>query len=332
MFATVRRAICAVLFTVLLAAPAALADDPPKPQTTADAKVAVDELTARLRPLTKAELTVEADGWFALLRGKIREISELRIQMTKATAEQKTTLAESISKLNEERAEIIDRLNSVLAALKAKGGAVADYEAFLAAVSESPISTADVTDVSTFSTMAMNWIKSPQGGIRYGKNILLFVGVLVVFRLLAGACAALVRRAMVAFRNSSQLLCDFMANATHKILMFVGFVVALSMLEVNIGPFLAAMGAAGFIIGFALQGTLSNFAAGVMILLYRPYDIGDKVIIAGQNGTVLSMNLVSTVVTNADGHTVTIPNSSIWGGTITNQTTHATTPAPKAAT
>ncbi len=315
----------AVLTILLAITTTASAEDPRKPQTTGDPKVAVDELTARLRPLTKAELTVEADGWFALVRGKIREISELRIQMTKATAEQKVPLAELMSKLTEERAEIVDRMNAVLAALKAKGGAAADYETYLSAVSESPISTADVTDVSTFSTMALNWIKSPQGGLRYGKNILLFIGVLVVFRVLAGTAATLVRRAMVTFRNSSQLLCDFMANATQKILMFVGFVVALSMLEVNIGPFLAAMGAAGFIIGFALQGTLSNFAAGVMLLLYRPYDIGDKVIVAGQNGNVVSMNLVSTVLTNADGHTVTIPNSSIWGGTITNQTTHTTT-------
>ncbi len=78
------------------------------------------------------------------------------------------------------------------------------------------------------------------------------------------------------------------------------------------------MGAVGFIVGFALQGTLSNFAAGIMILLYRPYDLGDKVTVAGTTGVVKAMTLVSTVVHNADGHVITIPNSSIWGGTISN--------------
>jgi small conductance mechanosensitive channel len=97
-------------------------------------------------------------------------------------------------------------------------------------------------------------------------------------------------------------------------------VIALSMLEVNIGPFLAAIGAAGFIIGFALQGTLSNFAAGVMILLYRPYDVGDYVDIAGTAGTVDAMSLVSTTLKTPDNQIVVVPNGQIWGNVITNVT------------
>ena len=103
-------------------------------------------------------------------------------------------------------------------------------------------------------------------------------------------------------------------------IVLIGLVVALSMLEVNVGPFLAAIGAAGFILGFALQGTLSNFAAGLMILLYRPYDIGDFVNVADTSGTVTNMTLVSTTLTLPDNQTVVIPNNSIWGGIITNVT------------
>jgi small conductance mechanosensitive channel len=109
-------------------------------------------------------------------------------------------------------------------------------------------------------------------------------------------------------------------NVVRKATFLVGLVVALSMLEVNIGPFLAAIGAAGFIIGFALQGTLSNFAAGIMILLYRPYDIGDFVNVAGVSGTVSAMTLVSTTLKLPDNQTVVIPNNSIWGDIITNVT------------
>ena len=108
-------------------------------------------------------------------------------------------------------------------------------------------------------------------------------------------------------------------SSIRKLTFVVGLVVALSMLEVNIGPFLAAIGATGFILGFALQGTLSNFAAGLMILLYRPYDIGDFVNVAGTSGTVSAMSLVSTTL-KSDNQVVTIPNSSIWGGIITNGT------------
>ena len=74
---------------------------------------------------------------------------------------------------------------------------------------------------------------------------------------------------------------DSTVDTASKMTLAVGVVIALSMLEVDIGPFLAAIGATGFILGFALQGTLSNFAAGLMILLYRPYDIGDSVNVAG---------------------------------------------------
>ncbi|MDH3879810.1 MAG: mechanosensitive ion channel family protein, partial [Desulfobacterales bacterium] len=104
------------------------------------------------------------------------------------------------------------------------------------------------------------------------------------------------------------------------LIFIVGFVVALSMLEINVGPLLAAIGAAGFIIGFALQGTLSNFAAGIMILIYRPYDVGDFVDIGGTFGTVDAMTIVSTTLMTLDNQKVVVPNNMIWGDKITNVT------------
>ena len=92
----------------------------------------------------------------------------------------------------------------------------------------------------------------------------------------------------------------------------------------NIGPFLAAIGVAGFVIGFALQDTLSNFAAGLMILLYRPYDMGDFISAGGVKGTVRSMSLVATTLATPDNQNVVVPNGSIWGGVITNVTGNET--------
>ena len=109
-------------------------------------------------------------------------------------------------------------------------------------------------------------------------------------------------------------------NIVRKAIFLVGFVVALSMLEVNIGPLLAAIGAAGFILGFALQGTLSNFAAGIMILIYRPYDVGDLVDVAGTFGKVDAMTIVSTTLRKPDNQKVVVPNNMIWGDIITNIT------------
>ena len=96
------------------------------------------------------------------------------------------------------------------------------------------------------------------------------------------------------------------------------------MIGIDVGPFVAAIGAVGFIVAFALQGTLSNFAAGLMILLYRPYDVGQVVTVAGVTGKVSAMSLVSTTLLTPDNQIVTVPNGSIWGGIITNITGNPT--------
>jgi small conductance mechanosensitive channel len=305
----------AILVGTILSAGLASAADPPRPTTTGDPAIPTAELELRLKPLTKAELTIEADGWLGLVKEKVAEISEAEIQAAKLKDQEQSAKLEQIARLRDERIARTDRLNLVLRELGTKGGTVADYETYVNAVSGIKM---QVTDTSAAWRTVINWVKSENGGIRYGKNILLFFVTLIVFMILASIVGGVMRRAMGSFRHVSHLLRDFSINATRKVIMFVGFVVALSMLEVNIGPFLAAMGAVGFVIGFALQGTLSNFAAGIMILLYRPYDLQDEVTVAGQTGKVTSMTLVSTVLHNKDGHIVTIPNSAIWGGTIVN--------------
>ena len=82
----------------------------------------------------------------------------------------------------------------------------------------------------------------------------------------------------------------------------------------QMGPMLADLGIAGFVVGFALQDSLANFAAGVMILLYRPFDTGDLIECAGSVfGRVSHMNLVSTTILTLDNQTRIVPNGKIWG-------------------
>ena len=100
----------------------------------------------------------------------------------------------------------------------------------------------------------------------------------------------------------------------------MGFIAAISVLGINVGPLLAGIGATGFIIGFALKDTLSNFAAGIMILMYRPYDVGDLVEIGDTFGTVDAMTIVSTTLKTLDNQKVVVPNNMIWGDKITNAT------------
>jgi small conductance mechanosensitive channel len=120
--------------------------------------------------------------------------------------------------------------------------------------------------------------------------------------------------------SKSQLLSNFLNNVVNKLVMLAGFLIALSALEINVGPIMAIVGAAGFVVAFALQGTLSNFASGIMMMVYRPFDIGDVINVAGIQGSVKSMNLVSTTIATPDNRQMVIPNNSIWGDVITNVT------------
>jgi len=304
---------------LVLSIEATAADEapPPIPTTTGNPEIPVKELQYLLKPLTKEDLVVEADGWQALLKNHLEKISAKQIQAMQAEGTTKTQILEEVTKLQEQQTALIDRVKAVIDELRKKGDEVGAYEKYLAAVSGIKV---DVTDAGSTWTVITGWLKSSEGGVRWLKNIILFVVTILAFMILSSILGKATRRAVAKAKGASALLKDFLVNVVHKATFLVGLVVALSMLEVNIGPFLAAIGAAGFIIGFALQGTLSNFAAGIMILLYRPYDIGNFVNVAGISGTVSAMTLVSTTLNLPDNQTVIVPNNSIWGGIITNVT------------
>ncbi|MGI9038248.1 MAG: mechanosensitive ion channel family protein [Gemmatimonadota bacterium] len=120
--------------------------------------------------------------------------------------------------------------------------------------------------------------------------------------------------------RSSQLLEDTLVSMTGKGIMVLGLVVALSLVGVHLGPVLAGLGIAGFVLGFALQDSLSNFAAGAMILAYAPFDVGDAVEVAGVTGKVAGMSLVTTTLLTFDNQRMIIPNGKIWGDVIKNIT------------
>jgi len=106
--------------------------------------------------------------------------------------------------------------------------------------------------------------------------------------------------------------------------MGLGILLALGQMGISLGPMLAGLGIAGFIIGFALQDSLANFAAGGMILIYRPFDVDDYVEVAGEKGLVKKMSLVTTTIHTFDNQTLVIPNNKIWGSVIKNVTAQRT--------
>jgi small conductance mechanosensitive channel len=118
----------------------------------------------------------------------------------------------------------------------------------------------------------------------------------------------------------SVLLKSILVSTSSGAVIVLGILVALSQVGISLAPMLAGLGVAGFIVGFALQDSLGNFAAGAMILIYRPFDVDDLVEVPGASGLVKKMNLVSTTITTLDNQTLVVPNSKIWGDVIKNVT------------
>ena len=156
-------------------------------------------------------------------------------------------------------------------------------------------------------------------------KVLIFVAIILFGRFLANITRSIVKRAVSAPKlNLSMLMQDFFISMAGKFIFFIMLLIALAQIGLDLGPILTGFGIAGVIIGFALQDTLSNFASGLMLLIYRPFDVGDIIEAGGISGKVHSLNLVSTTVYTFDNQIIIVPNSGIWGGTIVNLTKEKT--------
>jgi len=172
---------------------------------------------------------------------------------------------------------------------------------------------------SQWANGVVEWVTG--NGPRLFFKIVIFLLILLVFRILAKIARRLVKKSIATSTlQVSQLLERTVVSVTGTLVMIFGFLVALSQLGFEVAPLLAGLGVAGFIVGFALQDTLGNFASGVMILLYRPYDVGDLIETTGAFGKVSDMSLVATTILTLDHQTLVVPNSKIWGDVIKNVT------------
>ena len=301
-------------------------------RTTEDVTVSEDTLRVLLRPMTKDELEVEVDAWLAILRAQITEVGEVELKLAKRTAleesgedaggedpeleKMKTRLVE----MRTQEVELYQRINTVVEALKAKGGEVAETEQYLAAVSDLEASGDADSRAAALVAAAKAWLRSPEGGAQFLKRIGVAIVIVIVFWILSRSAGRIVGRALSRKNHFSELLINFAKRTAGGLTLVVGILVAVSTLGVQVGPLMAALGAGGFIIGFALQETLASFASGLMIMIYRPFDVADYVAVGGVEGTVQEMSLVSTTLLTLDNKVLIIPNKSVWGDTITNYT------------
>ncbi|MEA1942330.1 MAG: mechanosensitive ion channel [Pseudomonadota bacterium] len=161
-------------------------------------------------------------------------------------------------------------------------------------------------------------------GISAGTNIVLAIVILIAGFVVAGMVKRGVRKAVERSSRMDDTLASFFSSIAYYAVIAVVLIAVLARFGVQTASLVAALGAITLAIGFALQGTLSNIAAGVMIIAFRPYSIGDWVEVAGVSGGVKDVNLFTTILATADNKKIIIPNGQAWGDIITNYSANPT--------
>ena len=151
----------------------------------------------------------------------------------------------------------------------------------------------------------------------YGLKIIAAILIFVVGRWIAKALRNVIKR-MMTKGNVDEILISFVGNLTYIALLAFVIIAALNQLGIQTTSFIAIIGAAGLAIGLALQGSLANFAAGVLMIIFRPFQVGDYIEGAGVAGAVEKVQIFTTQLRTPDNKTIIIPNAKIMGDNITN--------------
>jgi len=291
----------------------------PTDQTSAR-RLPVEVLRAQLRPMRKEQVEEQLEKWLDLLQKKCIEVSKVEI------ASLQSEDGEDINKLTgrsvtlwTEREQLIQRVTVVVEAFESKGGDATEARAYLKSVVRKPGVT-----VRTAYTALLSWFTNPDGGIALFRKLWGSVLILALAWVASRLAGRLVDRGLKRMRRFSKLLRSFLAGSMRNTILAIGALFALSRLGFDMGPLMAAIGAMGLVIGLALQDTLGNFASGIMIMIYRPFDVSDVVTAGGVTGRVNGMTLVTTKIKTFDNQVIYIPNNMLWNDIITNVTSSKT--------
>lgn len=151
----------------------------------------------------------------------------------------------------------------------------------------------------------------------WGINLLMALAIFVIGRWISRFLVALISRLMKK-SGVDHMLVGFVTSLTNAVLLLFIIIAALDQLGVNTTSFIALIGAAGLAVGLALQGSLQNFACGVLLIIFRPFKVGDYIEAAGTAGVIEEIGIFSTRMKTGDNREIIVPNGSIYGGNITN--------------
>jgi small conductance mechanosensitive channel len=166
-------------------------------------------------------------------------------------------------------------------------------------------------DISKYTDLAIMYASE------YGLKIIVAIAIFFIGKFIVKKIMTIMKNIMTK-ANVDRTLAEFLANVIYFTLLIVVILASLNTLGINTTSFLAVFGAASLAIGLALKDSLSNIGAAVLIIIFRPFNVGDYIDAAGASGTIDEINLFSTIMVTPDNKTIMIPNASVIGSNITN--------------
>jgi small conductance mechanosensitive channel len=163
--------------------------------------------------------------------------------------------------------------------------------------------------------------------VLYGTRLVGALAVAVIGWWVAGLVERATQRAFARTPQLDPMVSGFVAGVTrYAVLVVIGLII-IQLIGIQATSLVAVLGAASLAVGLALQGTLSNLAAGVMLLVFRPFRIGDDIEVEGKRGKVKALSLFMTELVGADNTQILMPNGKVWGAPLSNFSTYARPPA-----
>ena len=267
--------------------------------------------------LTAEELSEVAGTWKNHLRVHLEKTMRVNLRVERAGHEA-TGDREILASLTARTAELLDVYEVVLLSWQSKGGDESNISSHQKYVNSVRMEILRELDLLTVMKLVLRWLVSWQGGLSILLYLIGFILSVWAMFFVARFVTRLARKGLGKVENISDLLSSFLLKVVYWSTFVFGLAMVLVSFGFNITPAFAVLGGVSFVLGFAMQETLGNFASGLLLLVHRPFDAGDYISAAGYVGYVDRMNIVSTKIRMADAQVVTIPNSKVWGGVITN--------------
>lgn len=206
------------------------------------------------------------------------------------------------------------------------GAAAADPNAGAAGSAQTGSATAGAADAATspvFSSVQSIATQIYEILAKYGLKVIGAILILLIGRYAAKLASKLLMRVLTKAKVDATLV-PFIDNLAYTAMLVFVAVAALDQVGVQTASFIAVLGAAGLAVGLALQGSLANFASGVLLLIFKPFRVGDFVEIGGVQGTVQAIQIFNTVLNSPNNVRIVVPNGAVTGGSISNYTINGT--------